>query len=99
VVWLLLVVVAACLLWELWSAVTPTPIADDFLKLLDDSFARLAQSAHLAVGASRLGLRLYAGAASTVGVAVLLSAVIASSTPAKAPTVHIETSQRFRPIQ
>ena len=39
------------------------------------------------------------GAASTVGVALLLSAVIASSRPAKAPTVHVETSQRFRPIQ
>jgi hypothetical protein len=32
--------VAAWLLWELWLAVTPRPIADDFLKLLHDSFAR-----------------------------------------------------------
>src|ERR1044071_7182091 len=37
---LLLFVVAAWLLWELWMAVKPRPIADDFLKLLHDSFAR-----------------------------------------------------------
>ena len=36
----LLIAVAAWLLWELWSAVAPKPITDDFLKLLDDSFGR-----------------------------------------------------------
>ena len=36
----LLVAVAAWLLWELWSAVAPKPITDDFLKLLEDSFGR-----------------------------------------------------------
>src|SRR6476646_5877493 len=35
---LLLMAVAAWLLWELWTAVAPKPITDDFLKLLDDSF-------------------------------------------------------------
>src|SRR5690349_7808109 len=37
---LLLIAVAAWLLWELWSMVAPKPITDDFLKLLDDSFGR-----------------------------------------------------------
>ena len=37
---LVLLVIAAWLLWELWLAVTPRPIADDFLKMLHDSFAR-----------------------------------------------------------
>src|SRR5262245_18939296 len=37
---LLLIAVALWLLWELWSAVAPKPITDDFLKLLDDSFGR-----------------------------------------------------------
>jgi hypothetical protein len=32
--------VAGWLLWELWLAVKPRPIADDFLKMLHDSFAR-----------------------------------------------------------
>ena len=36
----LLISFAAWLLWELWSAVAPKPITDDFLKLLDDSFGR-----------------------------------------------------------
>jgi hypothetical protein len=98
---LLLVAVAAWLLWELWSAVAPTPITDDFLKLLDDSFGRDWRSPRTWPWARvgwAYGFTLL-GAASTVGVALLLSAVIASSRPAKAPTVHVETSQRFRPIQ
>ena len=37
---LLLIAVAAWLVWELWSAAAPKPITDDFLKLLEDSFAR-----------------------------------------------------------
>jgi len=37
---LLLLFFCEWLLWELWNAVAPTPITDDFLKLLDDSFAR-----------------------------------------------------------
>jgi len=37
---LLLLIVAAWLLWELWMAVKPRAIADDFLKLLHHSFAR-----------------------------------------------------------
>ena len=34
----LLLGVAAWLLYELWNAVTPNPITDDFLQLLDESF-------------------------------------------------------------
>ena len=97
---LLLVAVAAWLLWELWSAVAPKPITDDFLKLLDDSFGRNWRRPRTwpwervawAYGFTLLG------AASVVSVALLVSAVIASR-PAKAPTVHVETSQRFRQIQ
>ena len=37
---LMLIGVAAWLLWELWSAVEPKPITDDFLRLLNDSFGR-----------------------------------------------------------
>jgi hypothetical protein len=98
---LLLVAVGAWLLWELWSAVAPTPITDDFLKLLDDSFGRDWRSPRTWPWARlswAYGFTLL-GAASTVGVALLLSAVISSARPAKAPTVHVETSQRFRPSQ
>ena len=34
----LLMLFAAWLVWELWSAVAPKPIADEFLRLLDYSF-------------------------------------------------------------
>lgn len=37
---LLLIAVAGWLAWDLWSAAAPRRITDDFLKLLEDSFAR-----------------------------------------------------------
>ena len=97
---LLLVAVAVWLLLELWSAVAPKPITDDFLKLLDDSFGRDWRSPRTWPWA-RLGWAYgfpLLGAASALCVALLVSAVIASR-PAKAPTVHVETSQRFRQTQ
>jgi hypothetical protein len=97
---LLLVAVGAWLLWELWSAVAPKPITDEFLKLLDDSFGRNWRRPRTWPWA-RVGWAYgfpLLGAASTICVALLLSAVIASR-PAKAPTVHVETSQRFRQVQ
>lgn len=97
---LLLVAVAVWLLWELWSAAAPKPITDDFLKLLDDSFGRDWRSPRTWPWARvgwAYGFTLL-GAASAVCVTLLVSAVIASQ-PAKAPTVHVETSQRFRQVQ
>jgi hypothetical protein len=97
---LLLVAVAAWLLCELWSAVAPKPITDDFLKLLDDSFGRDWRSPRTWPWARvgwAYGFTLL-GAASAVCMALLVSAVIASR-PARPPTVHVETSERFRAIQ
>jgi len=37
---LLLIGVGVWFLWELWGAVEPKPITDDFLRLLNDSFGR-----------------------------------------------------------
>ena len=94
---LLLVAVAAWLLWELWSAVAPKPITDDFLKLLDDSFGRDWRSPRTWPWARvgwAYGFTLL-GAVSAVCAALLVSAVM-TSRPARAPTVHVETSQRFR---
>jgi hypothetical protein len=97
---LLLVAVAAWLLCELWSAVAPKPITDDFLKLLDDSFGRDWRSPRTWPWARvgwAYGFTLL-GAASAVCMALLVSAMIASR-PARPPTVHVETSERFRAIQ
>jgi hypothetical protein len=98
---LLLIAVAICLLWELWSAVPPKPITDDFLKLLDDSFGRDWRKPHTWPWA-RLGWAYgftFVGAASTACVALVVSSLIASSRPAKPPAARVETSQHFRPIQ
>jgi hypothetical protein len=93
----LLVAVAAWLLWELWSAVAPKPITDDFLKLLDDSFGRNWRNPRTWPWA-RMGWAYsfaFLGAASVLCVALLVSAVVASR-PVKAPIAQVETSQRFR---
>jgi hypothetical protein len=95
---LLLIAVAAWLLWELWSAVTPKPITDDFLKLLDDSFGRNWRDPRTwpwtrlgwAYGFTAVGFTV------AVGVVLLFSAVVSSSRLARAPTPHVETSQHFR---
>ena len=95
---LLLMAVAAWLLWELWSAVAPKPITDDFLKLLDDSFGRDWRNPRTWPWARMVwayGFTLV-GVTAAVCIGLLISAVISSRTPAKAPTVHVETSQSFR---
>jgi hypothetical protein len=98
---LLLIGFAAWLLWELWSAVAPKPITDDFLKLLDDSFGRnwrRPRSWPWSRLAWAYGFTLV-GATSAFCMGLLLFAAISSSRLAKAPAGHVETSQRFRQIQ
>ena len=94
----LLLAVAAWLLWELWSAVAPKPITDDFLKLLDDSFGRDWRSPRSwpwARVAWAYGFTL-AGVALAPFIMLLTSAALSASMPAKPPVVHVDTSQRFR---
>ena len=94
----LLIAVAAWLLWELWSAVAPKPITDDFLKLLDDSFAHNWRDPRTWPW-TRLGWAYGftgVGAAVALGVALLLSSIVSSSRLARAPTPKVETSQQFR---
>lgn len=94
---ILLIAVAAWMVWELWNAVAPKPITDDFLQMLDDSFGRDWRRPRTWPWA-RVGWAYgftLAGAASAAIIAVLASTVIAPS-PAKPPTVHVDTTQRFR---
>jgi len=75
----LLIGVAMWLLWELWSAVAPKPITDDFLKLLDDSFGRDWRSPRTWPWA-RIGWAYgftFAGATTAVGIGLLASALVA----------------------
>ena len=95
---LMLIGVAVWLLWELWSAVEPKPITDDFLLLLYDSFGRDWRNplkwpwARLlwAYGFTMLGAMLTAALGATIWTTV------AQSDGAKPPSVRIETSQSFR---
>jgi hypothetical protein len=98
---LLLIGLAAWLLWELWSAVAPKPITDDFLKLLDDSFGRDWRNPRTWPWA-RMGWAYgfsLVGVTAAVGIGLLMSAMVASSTRAKAGTTHVETSQSFRLVR
>jgi len=95
---LLLLTVAGWLLWEVWSAVAPKPITDDFLKLLDDSFGRdwrRPRSWPWARVAWAYGFTL-AGALSAAVIVLLTSAVLSSAMPPKPSVGNVDTWQRFR---
>lgn len=97
---LLLIAFAVWFLWELWSATAPTPITDDFLKLLDDSFGRDWRRPRTWPWARMVwayGFTLV-GAAFAICMGLLVSASIPLSRPAKTPSVHVETSPRVRQI-
>jgi hypothetical protein len=94
----LLISVALWVMWELWNAVVPKPITDDFLKLLDDSFARDWRRP-LTWPWARMGWAYgftFVGVTSALGVGLLVSTLLASSTSGRTPTIHIDTSQQFR---
>jgi hypothetical protein len=93
----MLIAVALWVIWELWNAVEPKPITDDFLKLLNDSFGRSWrnplkwpwQRLLWAYGFTAIGVTLTAMVTATA-----LSLI--AGRPAKAPTIKVETSQTFR---
>ena len=94
----LLVGVAVWLLWELWSAVEPKPITDDFLRLLDESFGRTWRNPLRWPWARLLWAYGFTvvGAIATAGAGTILWALVASSQPARAPAVNVETSEIYR---
>ena len=91
-------VVGAWLLWELWMAAKPRPIADDFLKLLHDSFARDWRNP-LTWPWSRLawayGFTLV-GASSLAAATLVLWSWASAPHGAKRVRVEVHTSQSFR---
>jgi len=98
---LLLIAVGVWLLWELWSAAAPKAITDDFLKLLDRSFARdwrRPLTWPWARVAWAYGFTL-AGAVVAVAIAALASRALGAGRFARTPTPHVETSQHVRPLE
>jgi hypothetical protein len=94
----MLIGAAGWFVWELWSAVEPKPITDDFLKLLNDSFGRDWRNPLTWPWARVLWAYGFAavGATLAVGIAVAISMFAATSTTAKVPAVRVDTSQSFR---
>jgi hypothetical protein len=94
---LMLIGVALWFVWELWSAVEPKPITDDFLRLLHDSFSRDWRNpltwpwtrVFWAYGFTAIGVIL------TAGVGLMLWTFILPSTSSKTPAVKVQTSQSY----
>lgn len=94
---LMSIVVGAWWSWELWASVAPKPITDDFLKLLNDSFARNWRDPRTwpwsrmfyAYGFTLLGCAL------AVGAGLGASRVISDLRPVKPPIIKVNTSQEF----
>jgi hypothetical protein len=95
---LMLIGVAVWLLWELWNAVEPKPITDDFLRLLNDSFGRDWRNPLKWPWARMLWAYGFTvvGVVLTAGVGAVIWTLVASFEPAKSPSVEVETSQSFR---
>ena len=94
----LMFVLAAWFLWELWTAAAPKPITDDFLKLLHDSFARKWRDPRTWPWTRMwwaYGFTLV-GATVTAGLAVLFWTLLPPSQRSKPPIISVETSQIFR---
>lgn len=97
---LLLLAVAAWLVWDLWSAAAPKPITDDFLKLLEDSFARDWRKPRTwpwirlgwAYGFALIGVTAGAGMSRAIS-------ALSASPLHRAPTVVVETTEQFRVIK
>jgi len=95
---LMLLGVAIWFLWELWLAVEPKPITDDFLRLLNESFGRSWRNpltwpwtrVLYAYGFAAIGVVL------TAVIAVSLWNAAAASVEIKPRVVHVSTSEGFR---
>jgi len=94
---LMLIGVAVWLLWELWSAVEPKPITDDFLRLLHDSFSHNWRNPLTWPWARVLWAYGFtvAGAVLTAGVGLMLWTLVVPSASTRTPTVKVKTSQSY----
>ena len=90
---LLLIVVGLWFVWELWRAVEPRPITDDFLRLLNESFGHSWRNP-LRWPWPRL---LWAYGFTMVGAGMTLAvALLVWDATRHAPAAKVETSQTFR---
>src|SRR5262245_48442782 len=96
----MLIGAAAWFVWELWNAVEPKPITDDFLELLNDSFGRDWRNPLTWPWARVMwayGFTLV-GATLTAGLALTIWTLVTAAHPTKVPAARVETSQIFSVI-
>ena len=95
---LMLAATSVWFLWELWLAVEPTPITDDFLRLLNDSFGRDWRNPLKWPWARMMYAYGFAavGAILTAVLAVSLWTAFATSVSPHQAGPHVSTSQGFR---
>ena len=96
-----MLVASLWLLWELWEAVAPKPLSDDFLRLLRDSFGaswRDPRTWPWARISWAYGFTILGGAA-TASIAFAAWTLMSDLRATKPPLPHVETSQDFRANQ
>ena len=95
---LLSLIVAGWFVWELWSAVAPKPITDDFLRLLHHSFGRSWRDPRTWPWSRMLWAYgfTFAGVVLAAGTVALIWIAVSFSQPLKTPVINVETSQDFR---
>lgn len=83
---------------NLWSAVEPKTVTDDFLALLHHSFARDWRDPRTWPWSRMLWAYGFTavGASLTAAAAVLVWTVVSSSPHGKPPAANVETSERFK---
>lgn len=92
----MLIGVALWFLWELWSAVEPKPLTDDFLKLLNASFGRSWRNPLRWPWGRLLWAYGFAGIGALLTAAIVVAVANLPSPPETPPTIHIDTSETFR---
>ena len=88
-----LLAVAVWFLWELWSAMEPPPITDDFLRLLDRSFGRDWRSPRTWPWARLLWAYGFTsvGAIAAAGIGFAAWTLLAPAHP-PVPMIHVDTA-------
>lgn len=93
-----MILAALWLLFELWDAVAPPPITDDFLRLLSDSFARNWRDPRTWPWSRLVWAYGFAviGATVTGSIGLALWMLLTPTPPARDPVIRIDTSQDYR---
>ena len=95
---MVMMVAAFWLLWEAWDAVAPKPLTDDFLRLLNDSFARNWRDPRTWPW-SRIGWAYgftFIGFVMTFVTVMAAWTILSTARPGRIPAAKVETSQDFR---